>query len=924
MDPFDLHSLFAAPSLIDLHRAVRLRLPLRQAPISQVLLVQRADIQEALFEGVTGYVNCLSTHAALKREDLLGLPIEVQVVADDGNLRRIAGMVADVVIGHDDGGLATYQLVIRDAFALMANRKRTRSFRNKSPLQIIRQVVDELRSAAPSLGAAFDLVIRVFDEKRYPPRSMTMQFKESDWAFLCRLMRRAGISWFVQARPEPGDVPGHQLVLFDENFLLPEYEQGELQCRHNQVVGQRDSIDHWMPMASLGSGSMRQSSYDYKSAWVSSETRSGNLGLGGAGGEIAAALKDSRIEAPHVGADSAHHGRLAELAMRRHEFKSRCVHGSSTVRDLPIGAWASVRGNPALDALEPKQREFVFTRIEHHVDNNLPKELEERANALLTANRQRAGATDEGRVWYFPDHLPGRHPEQHLSAQGAANDRDPQRYRNFFIACERGIPIVPDWDPAKHLPRVEALTAVVVGPEGGMAAWCDDQARVKVRFLGIDPDDDTDSTAWVRVNQGWAGAGFGTLFPLRVGMEVTVIFMDGDPDKPLIIGPAYNGRNTAPRLSPADTPDINPYQSGLVSQEVNGWLQNRLRFDDNTGQVNAQLSSGYASSQVNLGNLRYDRVKGFGEPRGDGAEMTSESTSAMHGGHGLYLSAGQEGGAKGPTLQRDGLLSLSQALLDVVNHLAGLGQAHNAGTVDPKRLQQLVTYLRDWHKGSNVAPDEAGGGAPIIAMNAEAGAGIVSRDNLLLGAQTNIDAVGVQNVQITAGQHIHQRASMGISHFTDTGELRQTVGKGTMLFEVHDGNLHINVTGQIILNAGVGIVANAPSMNVVANGAQTKWSDGTIVEQACGAFEVKSASFAQSGGGNGSPDKVALPVTQANFDQQIQLRWSNTGEPMVDQRYRIASEDGRVFEGRTDSSGLTERFSVDLTFGQYHIEHLGE
>lgn len=923
MQMLELARLFADPLLIDSNRAVRLRMPLRAAPMSQVLLVQRADINEALFEGTTAYVNCLSTHAGLRSDDLIGAPMEVQVVTDQGDLRRFAGVVADVLTGHYDGGLATYQLVMRDGFAMAGHRIRSRSFTNKSALDIVRQVIEELRAASPALAAMFELVTLIVDAHRYPRRAMTMQYKESDHAFLCRLMRREGISWFVRPCPEQGDTPAHQLVVFDDNRLLPAYEHGEITYRHNQVVGQRDSIDHWMPLMRLGSGSVLRTSYDYATAWVSTESQSNILGLGPVGAEIAAALKDSRIDVPHVGADWEHHRRLAELAMQRHEFKARCVHGSSAVRDLPIGAWATVTGHAALDGLTSVQREYVFIRVEHHVENNLPKELEARANALLTANRLHSGADSGSGGWFFPDHLPGRHPEQHFTAAGGANDRDPERYRNFFIACQRSVPIVPAWDPAKHLPNTEPLTAIVVGPEG-TSVWCDDRARVKVRYLGIDPDDDTDTTAWVRVSQAWAGAGFGTLFPLRVGMEVTVVFMDGDPDKPLIVGLAYNGRNTVPHLSPADTPNLNPFQSGIVSQEVNGWQQNRLRFDDNTGQISAQLSSDHASSQLNLGDLRYDRVKGFGEPRGSGAEMTSQEATVAHGGHGLYLTAGQEGGAAGPMLQRDGLLSLSQALLDVVNHLAGLGQSHNAGAVDPQRLRQLVTYLRDWHKGSNVAPEEEGGGAPIIAMNAEAGAGIVSRDNLLLGAQTNVDAVGVQNVQITAGQHIHQRASMGISHFVDTGELRHTVGKGLMVIETHDGDLHVNVSGRIVLNAGQGIVANSPIVNVVANGAQTTWGNGTIVEQASGAFQVKSASFAQSGGGDGQPSTVSLPVTQNSFDQQIQLRWSNTGEPMVGQRYRIATEDGQVLEGRTDASGLTERFAVGLTFGQYRIEHLGD
>jgi type VI secretion system secreted protein VgrG len=911
MGLFDLRNLFSDISLTDSHRAVRLRLPIRAAPISQVLLVQRADINEALYEGITGYITCLSTHA-IAREVLLGVPIEVQVVSDQGALRRFAGVVADVITGHDDGGLVTCQLVLRDAFALMAHRKRTRSFTNKSPLDIIRQVIDELRRSSPSLGAAFSLVTLIAGEQRYPQRAMTMQFKESDQAFLCRLMRRAGISWFVRAGPESSDIPRHELVLFDDNYQLPRYEQGELLCRHNQVVAQRDSIDHWMPLARLGSGSVLRASYDYTAAWVNTESRLGRLGLGPAGAEIVAALTDARIEVPHAGADWEHHQRLAELAMQRHEFKARCVHGSSAVRDLPFGACASVSGHPELDVLAPDQREYVFIRVEHHVRNNLPKELEERADALLAANRLHSGADDEAPGWYFPDHLPGR-PEQPWSA-GHPNEPDPERYRNFFIACQRGVPIVPAWDPAKHLPKVEPITAIVVGPEGA-PVWCDEQARVKVRYLGIDPDDDTDITAWLRVNQAWAGAGFGTLFPLRVGMEVTVIFMDGDPDKPLIVGPAYNARKTPPHLSPADTPNLNPYQSGLASQEINGWLQNRLRFDDNTGQVNAQLSSGHASSQLNIGALHHDRVNGLGVPRGEGTEVTTQRMGANRAEQGLYMTAEPHLQGGGPQMARGiliGQLQGARALAQSAGELAG---THQAEGTDTARQAELLQRVEDWDIGTNVRPSDAPpptAAQPIIALSAPAGLAMASADNATLSAGTNLDLVSQQHTQLSAGRSLRMRALDTLSAFAHKG-LEIIAATGRVVMRANAGDIEIGASDDIQMFSHARIVGQGEAIIWRTKGASITLDENGITLAGKVFVNGLAPSFSFESGGAGGVELPALPCGDIQLDERCRVVLGD--EPVAGRPYTAFSRiDGRVLgSGTTDAQGFTQPFvGIDL------------
>ena len=124
-------------------------------------------------------------------------------------------------------------------------------------------------------------------------------------------------------------------------------------------------------------------------------------------------------------------------------------------------------------------------------------------------------------------------------------------------------------------------TATVVGP-AGKEIWTDAYGRVKVQFpwdrVG---KNDEKSSCWIRVSQAWAGSSFGALFTPRVGHEVIVDFLEGDPDRPIITGRVYNGSN----LPPFDLPD-NQTQSGITTRSTpHGTLSNgnEIRFEDLKG-----------------------------------------------------------------------------------------------------------------------------------------------------------------------------------------------------------------------------------------------------------------------------------------------------------------------------------------------------
>lgn len=175
------------------------------------------------------------------------------------------------------------------------------------------------------------------------------------------------------------------------------------------------------------SGGVVRTSWDYKAARPHRSESHLSTDQGESGNDLASGLLDTRIEMPHAGDSWADHDRLTGLRLDRHEFDAICVHGSGSVRELSPGEWNRIDGHPELDRHLPEAREYIFTHVHHFAQNNLPKKLHERAQALMRAS----------------DGLPGWHAAE---CRGAGFEDGP-RYRNRFVAVPRGTPIVPAWNP---------------------------------------------------------------------------------------------------------------------------------------------------------------------------------------------------------------------------------------------------------------------------------------------------------------------------------------------------------------------------------------------------------------------------------------------------------------------------------------------
>ncbi|MBW4935932.1 type VI secretion system Vgr family protein [Marinobacter sp. F4206] len=163
----------------------------------------------------------------------------------------------------------------------------------------------------------------------------------------------------------------------------------------------------------------------------------------------------------------------------------------------------------------------------------------------------------------------GKQPQALEEAAGPA----PTSYHNFFNA----VPADHHWRPlSSNCPLMDGpQIAMVTGPEGE-EIHCDAHGRVKVRFpWDRDSANDERSSAWLRVSQGWAGGGYGLMALPRIGHEVIVSFLDGDPDQPIITGRTYHGANTPPYALPE-----HKTRTTLKTRTHKGKGSNELRFED--------------------------------------------------------------------------------------------------------------------------------------------------------------------------------------------------------------------------------------------------------------------------------------------------------------------------------------------------------
>ncbi|MRX09994.1 type VI secretion system tip protein VgrG [Pseudoduganella sp. FT25W] len=770
--------------LVTNNRPLRLRLDLPGGINDDMLLPQRVFGSETLCGGIEYRVLCVSSNVHLPLKDMIAVPAALQFVTDRGDLRSVCGIVTEAASGDSDGGLASYQLVLRDALAILEKRTNTRVFRNMNEVEIVQRLLNEWRQKSAILGTCFNHETdEAFGQRTYPQREFTMQHNESDAAFIRRLLKRRGIGWYVRAEGE-AEAPSHTLVLFNSADSLRQNAAGTIRYHRDAATEERDTITSWSAVRSLQPGLVTRHSWDYRNTqgrdFMMAQASSG-VDQGPSGNELAATLDDYQVLMPHAGDDNEDLCRLGQVSMHRHDYESKCFHGEGSVRDLCAGEYFTLAEHPEVDEHAPEDRDFVVTALQVTAQNNLPKALAARVERLFTRSRWMQGAAD-------------------LQLQRDISDKvtyGPLRMHIQFTAVRRGVTIVPVFDPGVDTPQAQMQSAIVVGPQGE-EVHCDQLGRVKIRFPGTRrkdheeaagsgaSDTETDS-AWVRVASNWAGNGpgafqqCGTIGLPRIGTEVLVTFLGGDPDKPVVVAQLYNQQGQPIALSNAGDLPGNRYLSGIKSREIRGGRGSQLRFDDTNGEISAQLATDHGASQLNLGWLSEPKENGRGEQRGSGAELRSDMNVVVRGQQGVLITAEQCEAEKGKHLERAELLRIAESLQKLVYQLGEQAEQHAGDKASNKDLADLIEKLRKLDTD----------GAPIVALNGPSGLIFGSTKNIAIAAATTVDIVSAAATSLASGESASFRSGQSMSLFANEGGIKVIAASGKVELQAQDDQLHV-------------------------------------------------------------------------------------------------------------------------------------
>ncbi len=367
-----------------------------------------------------------------------------------------------------------------------------------------------------SEGFCFDLI------GAYAPRNYCVQYRESDLSFISRLMEDSGIYYYFEHSADKhvlvmADHPGAHRSIPGTPALWFSPPGG--------MVAEREHVQQFRFGERVRPGKVSMRDF--------------NMHQPGAKMEAADAAKvrpdlevysyPGRYQDPGQGAP--HHGQsLAKLRLEALQAHRRTGAGSSDCPRITAGHTMSLLGHPRPDL----DAEYRILHVSHA--GNQPQVLDQDASGEFS-------------------------------------------YSNEFGVSEKSQPFRAEQTTPR--PTMRGLqSATVVGP-GGEEVHTDKHGRVKVQFHWDRKDlHDETSSCWVRVSQLWAGNGWGTMFLPRIGHEVLVDFIEGDPDRPVITGRMYHGNNKMPYPDPGD----NTKTTIKSDSTIGGGGYNELRFEDKKGQ----------------------------------------------------------------------------------------------------------------------------------------------------------------------------------------------------------------------------------------------------------------------------------------------------------------------------------------------------
>ena len=432
-----------------------------------------------------------------------------------------------------------------------------------------------------------EIIEIIFDEFQYsdfdfnlteshPALEYCTQYHETTFEFISRLIEREGIHYYFKHQVKRGE-PRHILMFTDNNGGNPKLDP-DSHPYHHAGYGEHgaEAILSLSMDQQMRTRRITLSDWDYEKKNTVQEDTPTLLDIGSDHG-----LERYRYPGGFVESNLGKY--RSRVIMEAEEASHMCFFGRSQIRTLVPGHVFRLEDHP----LDEFNIDYMVLSVWHHGRNNMTDSAAKYGNEIALQPKQV--------TWRAPLRTPR--------------------------ACVRG-----------------PQTALVVGPPSE-EIYTDQLGRIKVRFhwdRKVDkrrtdmPDDK--ATCWIRVAQMWAGNGYGTMFVPRIGMEVIVDFLEGDPDQPIVTGCVYNGVNKPPYAPPGPGPATRSGIKTLSSKGGGG--TNELYFEDKQGSEEVFLQAERnlqvkvkAARTESIGGARNTRIGSYDSTKVDDYQTLNVGTS---------------------------------------------------------------------------------------------------------------------------------------------------------------------------------------------------------------------------------------------------------------------------------------------------------
>ncbi|MDR2871374.1 MAG: type VI secretion system tip protein VgrG [Xanthomonadaceae bacterium] len=684
------------------------------------------------------------------------------------------------------------------------------------------------------------------------PLTLATQWQESDYNYLHRRWEERGWHYWYEHRPD-----GHTLVLSDDSQLAEAIDaDANVRYHDGQALEDGDAITEWSPIRRLASTAYTHSSFDFKNPNPQLATLH-TLNDQGA----VPSLEVYEYAGAYGFKDSQRGDALARLRIEEIESQARQFHAAGDCTRLQPGRWFELTDHGEYLRGTPEDREFLVVEITHQAHNNY---------------RQ----------------------------QGK-----PALYRNQATCIARKTP----WRPGRGMNSTEPklyglLTATVVGP-ANEEIYCDEYGRVRVQFhFDREGRFDQRSSCWIRVASNWAGDRFGFMAIPRIGQEVLVQFLDGNPDKPLITGRVYNQDNMPPW-------ELNDQQAltGIRSKEIAGTGFNHLIMDDTSERIQTQLSTTHQLSQLNLGHIaRPPDSEGCKEFRGEGFELRTDAQGAIRA-NGLYLSTFPRQQAASTQMDAAEARQLLEQATELVKTLSKLAGQHEA---EPLTAPESLGAFAKIPATPQGASDTSGRDADKFTENALIGAGESGIALVTPGETHQYSArqhtlTTQDDLNVAAGKSWLASVADKLSFFVRQ-DIKIFSGKGKIDIQAQDHDIKIIADKVLKLISAQDKIEIAAKKEILltSGGGYIRLKDGNIYLHAPEAIEHKASLYPFDGPAGMDYRMPRLSKTSGDYNLRFRFM-DDDGIPYAHTPYIAHLPDGTAKEGITDQDGYTSTYFSD-------------